>query len=135
MTTNCERIERVRLHQPIKRLRLDKATAERLRRELSARKPRGRNKPRLITDDRQLVTRCDIASALGISVDKIKQMQAKTPNDTGLQPVRLGPKGRTVFYDIDQAERYLRVALRRRRAPDPTSGAPAAPPSPSGQAA
>jgi hypothetical protein len=122
-------IERVRLH-PIKRVRFSDFAP--LRKQ---RRPRGPNKAHLITDDRSIINRRELAAICGVSVDTIKKWQAKTPNDTGLQPIRLGPKGRTVFYNIDQAELYAGVPLRRRRAMDPTSGAPAAPPSPSKQAA
>jgi hypothetical protein len=122
-------IERVRLH-PIKRVRF--SDFKPLRKQ---RRPRGPNKTHLITDDRSIINRRELAAICGVSVDTIKKWEAKTPNDTGLQPIRLGPKGRTVFYNIDQAELYTGVPLRRRRAPEPASGAPAAPPSPSKQAA
>lgn len=126
-------IKRERLHEPIKRERLPeriiRVKMEDLPSPRPRRQPRGPNKARFITDNRRLISRRDVADAYGISVDKVKQMQAKTPNDTGLQPIRLPPKGRKVFYDIDVVERYLKVALRPRQSANVRGEASAAPPS------
>ncbi|OPH82378.1 hypothetical protein [Nitrobacter vulgaris] len=135
-------IKRERLHdnkEPIKRERLH-AEPENIsdfaptRRKLRpTRKSRGPNKERLITDNRRLLLRRELADVCAVSVDTVKKWEAKNPGDTGIKPVRLTPNGRSVFYDIEDAERYLGIALRPKQAVIASTDAPDETPPPSEQ--
>jgi hypothetical protein len=104
-------IERIRLYEPITRVRLADFEPPR-----PQRRPRGSNKARLITDSRRLIARRELADICGVSVDTVKKWEAKKPGDVGIKPVRLSPSGRSVFYDIADAENFLNIKLRSQQA-------------------
>jgi hypothetical protein len=132
---DVEPIKRERLHDDNEPIKLEKRSdfAPPRRKRKSSPKLRGPNKPQLITDGRQVLNRRELASICGVSVDTVKKWESKRPGESGLERKHFGPKGRLVLYSIDQAEGYLKIALRPRPAMKPSTDAPDETPPPSEQ--
>ncbi|WP_456827530.1 hypothetical protein [Bradyrhizobium sp. USDA 4518] len=66
--------------------------------------PRGPNKPKEITEVRQLVCRKEAAKIIGCSVDVVKKLEKKGSLDV----IKLYPTARNVFYRLEQVNRIVR---------------------------